>query len=281
MNISKALRQQRTQDWGSLRQTIPALTFVNGVPVPEADELFFTRDLPDSATTVTMQYRAHANGNPFGAGSITLAGVGGPNEVANTVTINDGSESATIEMRWYPSSRQIRVSVTERVFQGLPTINDVEVILSYTETRTIPATDATTREVDLEFEHPGGQVFAIKPSSGGNLILVGDRQEIDTGYSYDTLFGSGNDGFLTTPVTTATYLDYEDFAPIPATITDLENHMALPDFGLFTTVHTVETDLNIPVTIKPQGFDASDLPTTTPTEAGKLWNDNGTPRITT
>ncbi|MCH9665971.1 MAG: hypothetical protein K0U41_09035, partial [Gammaproteobacteria bacterium] len=60
---------------------IPALTFQNGVPVPLADETFFTRNIPSVATTLTIQYRGHANGNIFGAGSITLVGVGGSSDV--------------------------------------------------------------------------------------------------------------------------------------------------------------------------------------------------------
>ncbi|CAL9957757.1 hypothetical protein VPH219E481_0029 [Vibrio phage 219E48-1] len=232
--------------------SIPALTFTNGVPVPLADEAFFTRNVPSSSVALNIQYRGHANGNLFGASSATLAGVGGSSDVSTTFTLNDGNESATVEVLWRASQRDIRVSVTERVGSGLPTINDVQVILSYDETRTIPATAATTRDVQIEFEHPGGQVFAVKPSATGTLILVGDRAEIDTGYLYTDLFAAGETGHLSVAVEAATFLDYEDFEPIATTVTDLENHATLPQFGLFTTQYTHETivDLATQLTVR-------------------------------
>ena len=226
-------------------QNIPALTFSNGIPVPEADELFFTRNIPSESRTLNIQYRGHANGNVFGVGSTTLAGIGGSSLAFANFVLNDGSETANVEVRWDPVARNIRVSVTERVNTGFPTINDVEVILSYDETRVVPGTNAATRNVDIEHESPGGQVFAIKPSSTGNLIIVGDRTEIDTGFAYTTLFGGSEGGHLLTPVTTATYLDYEDFEPITSTITDLENHATLPQFGLFTTQYTHATTVTL------------------------------------
>ena len=220
---------------------VPALTFINGVPSTEADEVFFTRNVPRTSTTLNIQYRGHANGNVFGTSSTTLSNVGGDQDAVANFTLDDGSEQAFVEVRYTASTGEIRVSVTERVSAGLPTINDIEVILSYEETRTIPATTGTTRDVFLENVHSGAQVFAIKPSATGNVIIVGDRTEIDTGRSYDTFFGAGQAGHLITPATTATFLDYEDFEPIASTIEDLENHAALPQFGLFTTQYTHDT----------------------------------------
>ncbi len=261
-------------------QRVPALTFVNGIPVAEADEIFFTRNVPSQAVTLNIQYRGHANGNVFGAGSATLAGVGGASDVFTTFVLNDGSEQATVEVLYRAAHRDIRVSVTERVNTGLPTINDVEVILSFDETRVVPATPATVREVAIEFEHPGGQVFAIKPSASGNLIIVGDRTEIDTGYTYTTLFGASETGHLILGAQTGVFLNYEDFEPIASTVTDLENHASLPQRGLFSTQYTRETLLNISVTIKPQGINVGDLPTAAAgLVSGDLWNDSGTLRI--
>lgn len=233
-------------------QTIPALTFVNGVPVPEADELFFTRNIPSSSTTLTIQYRGHANGNIFGAGSATLAGVGGPAETATTFNINDGSETLSVEVRWYPNTRQIRVSETARVNTGLPTINDVQVILSYTETITIPATPGTTRQVAIENVRDGWQVFAFKPADNGNLIVVGDQTEIDTNRSYETWFGASLGGHITVADENARFLNFEDFNPIDSTLRDLENHAALPQFGLFSTTYTHETVLAFDVALRAE-----------------------------
>lgn len=258
-------------------QNIPALTFVNGVPVPEADELFFTRNLPDTSVTLNIQYRGHANGNVFGAASTTLAGVGGSTEVATTFVLNDGSEQVNAEVRWYPNTRQIRVSETSRVFQGLPTINDIEVILSFDETRTVPATGASTRNVAIEYEHNGAQVFAIKPSATGTLIIVGDQTEIDTGWEYTTLFGAGEIGHLIVVSESGVFYDYEDFEPISTTVTDLENHASLPQFGLFTTQYTRETIVDLGTTFRPEGLNVGNLPTSaTGLVSGDLWNNAGT-----
>ncbi len=220
---------------------IPALTFQNGLPVPEADEVFFTRNIPPTATELTVQYRGHSNGNIFGTNSTTLAGVGGGADAFATVTLDTGGELANVQIHWDASQRNIRVSVTEVVRTGLPTINDVEVILSYTETRTIPATTETTRDVQIENEQTGAQVFAVKPSATDTVIIVGDRTEIDTGYAYTTAFGASEDGYLIATTETVTFLNYEDFDPITSTIADLENHAGLPQFGLFTTQYTHET----------------------------------------
>jgi len=264
-------------------QNVPTLTFVNGVPVPEADELFFTRDLPQSATALTIQYRGHANGNLFGQGTATLVGAGGPNEVATTFTLDDGSETATVEVRYYPNRqgrKEIRVSVTERVNVGLPTINDIEVILSYTEARTVPATPATVREVPIENRRDGAQVFAVRPSSTGTLIIVGDRVEVDTNYPYTTLFGASEAGHLILTTTSGVFLDYQDFDPIPSTVASLEDRAELPQYGLFTTAYTRETLLNIGVTIRPDGINVGNIPTSsTGLVSGDLWNDSGTLRI--
>ncbi len=248
-------------------QTIPTLIIQNGIPVTEADELFFTRNVPQSSVTLNIAYRGHANGNLFGSGSITLANVGGANEIAQTFVLNDGSEAATVEVRYYPNfqgtGRAIRVSVNERVNTGLPTINDIQVILSYTETRVIPATPATTRDVGLEALTTAGQVFAIRPSATGTLIVVGGTREVDTGYPYTVLFDTDESGYLTVANEAATFFDYEDLDPINTTIIDLENHAILPQFGLFRTEYTHETIVNLGTGLRVSGlFGVAKLTTT-------------------
>ena len=228
--------------------TIPALTLVNGVPTPESDELFYTRNNATSSTPLTTLYRGHANGNLFGSGTDTLNGYGGGVEVDSSFTLNDGSEQVDAENRYYPSFQggdpELRISETARVFQGLPTINDIQVLPHWTETRTVPATPATVREVPIEFEHDGAQVFAIRPSDSNTLVLVGDRQEIDTGFTYSTLFGASEAGHLIVPVETAEFYDYQDFTPINTTVTQLENQAANPNDGLFNKVHTHQSVVN-------------------------------------
>jgi len=257
-------------------QNIPALTFVNGVPVPEADELFFTRNIPTSSTTLTIQYRGHANGNIFGAGTTTLDNVGGSSDQFANFTINDGSETAFIEVRYSASDRNIRVSVTERVNSGLPTINDIEVILSYSETRTIPATPGSTRDVRISSDNNQTHTFAIKPSASNTLIIVGDEAEVDTRRDYTTLFGNDENGHLVLVTDNGTFFDYEDMEPTSATVSDLENHGTLPQYGLFTTQYSRETELNIGVTVRPAGLNVADLPTSaTGLASGDIWVNGG------
>lgn len=238
-------------------QNIPTLTFVNGVPVPEADEVFFTRNLPTTPSVLTIDYRGHANGNIFGTGQATLAGVGGSTEVATSFTINDGSEVATIEIRYYPNFNgggpQIRASVTERVLSGLPTINDVQVILSYTETRTIPATAGTTRQVVIGHLSDSWKVFAFRAGANGNLFVVSDEVEIDTNRTFETWFGASLGGHISVVDDQATFLNFEDFDPIVTTVTDLEHHASLPQFGLFTTDYTHETTVNLDTQLTVRG----------------------------
>ena len=226
-------------------QTIQALTFNNGIPVPEADELFFTRNIPSSARTLDIQYRGHANGNIFGTNTTTLAGVGGDSEVSTTVVLDDGGETATVEIRWYPSTKRIRVTVVESVHTGLPTINDVEVILSYNETRTVPGTSDTTRLVQISSLSEQGQIFAIKPSSTNTLIIVGEEREVDTGYLYTDLFGATESGNLTVTSNNAEFFDYENYNIPSSGIVDLENHATLPNFGLFKVQYNHETILQL------------------------------------
>lgn len=242
-------------------QTVEALTFQNGIPVPEADELFFTRNLPSSSTTLNIQYRGHANGNIFGSNTTTLNGVGGNSDVSTTFNISDGSETAIIEVRWSASSRNIRVSVTERVNTGLPTINDIQVILSFSETRTVPATPATTRDVPLENQASVGSynVIGVKPSSSGNLILVGDIREVDTGYAYTTLFGSSEDGYLTVMSGNAIFFDYENLGVTDTLVRDLENHATLPQYGLFTINYTHESIVTLDTRLRVENSEGDQV----------------------
>lgn len=269
-------------------QTIPTLTFSNGIPIAEADELFFTRNMPTNSTTLDVQYRGHANGNLFGAGTATLAGVGGSSEVSTSFTISDGSESATIEVRYYPNfnngGRAIRVSVTERVNSGLPTINDVQVILSFDETRAVPATSATVRNVTIESQATSGHsnAIAIKPSSTGTVILVGSDREVDTGYDYTTVFGATEGGNLVLFSDDGVFYDYENFEPTDATMLSIENHTDLPNFGMFDTTYNHETTLELDVTIEAPRLNLNNLPTSaTGLVSGDIWNDAGTLKIIT
>ncbi len=211
------------------------------IPV-QATEVFFVNDVPATNTGVTIQYRGHANGNIFGASSIVLPA----NQPSVSFILDDGSETATVEV--LRRNGQIRVSVTERVNTGLPTINDVQVILSYQSVIVVPETPATVRNVAIENVSADlDNVFAIKPSAAGNLIIVGTRTEIDTGYLYTTLFAANESGTLNITTDNSIFFDYEDIDIITSTIVSLENHSILPQYGLFTTQYTHDTILDFSV----------------------------------
>ncbi len=227
-------------------QTLDTLTFVNGIPTNESSEIFFTRQNPSVSTTLTIQYRGHANGNIFGANTVTLAGVGGSTEVATTFALSVGSEVVNVEVRWYPSTRRIRVSETERQLNGLPVITDLQVVLSFQETRNVPATPATVRDVTIgNIDSNSAHVFAVRPSDTNTLVLISDNTEIDTQYTYDVLFDNLNTGHLTIATEQGIFLNYEGFDPIATTVMGLENHAELPQRGLFTTEFSHLTTLNL------------------------------------
>lgn len=227
-------------------QTISTIEFVDNIPTVVASELFFNRNLPSSPTTLKVEYRGHANNNIFGANEIDISNVGGSQEVFGTFTLNDGSETVNVEVAWLPSQRIIRVRVTERVNQGLPTINDVQVILSFSETRTVPATPATVRDVVIgHVESNESHVFAVRPNGANSLVLISDGLEVDTQFPYTTLFSSNQSGHLVITTDNGIFLNYEDFDPIPTTVADLENHALLPQRGLFTTEFTHNTIFNL------------------------------------
>ncbi len=221
--------------------TIPTTTISNGVPVPLADELFFRNNIPASSVLVHTEYRGHANGNLFGASSIDLPA----NVNAVDFVLDDGGETISSEISRY-SADSLRVTATERVNSGgLPTIEDIQVLPSYTETRIVPAIPATVREVQIESLSGVVQVFAFRQAINGNLVIVGSSNEIDTGYSYTTLFGDAEDGHLSSLEVGSTFLDYQNYYPISSSIVSLENSASLPQFGLFTTQYTHETITNL------------------------------------
>ena len=230
-------------------QSIALTTLVKGIPAPLANELFFTRNNASTVRPLTVDFRGHANGNLFGLGQVTLAGYGGSSDVSVTFQLDDGSEVATMELAWLASSRQLRLRAVDRVRQGLPTINDVQVVLSYQDTRTTPGLPATTRRVPIAQWGADGsdQVLAVRPSGTrltgdvGNdptIILIGNDSEVDTGYHYDALFGNDDAGALEARGDNVSIYDVRDAATIvQPLVVQLEARTALPADGFFSDDH--------------------------------------------
>ena len=232
---------------------VPTITFLNGRPTTLADEVFFTRNIPIEVVDLKIDYRSHANGSLFITDMTTLPGIGGSDPVQTSVTFSSGDESATLEVRWYPSQRQIRASVTEQVFTGLPTINDVEVKLSFLQERTTPATSATTRDVPLENLSEGPQVFAVTEQDG-SLVLVGSTATIDTNRTFTQVFGAGLTGHLSARGESGVFFDFSGFLPTTLTIQDLENHATLTMYGLFEILHSTDAVLDIATGVEAEFF---------------------------
>lgn len=228
---------QVQRDWYSIPLHTPNFA-------AEADELFFTRDVPIAATTVNFTYRYDANGGhgPTQTLSLVIADINQDASVSATLSLPDG-ESVSVEFLWQAAQRRLRASGNPFASDPNFFIFDMEVGVNFTETRTTPATPATTRPVVIGLQRATGQdaVIATKVSSGGNLILVGDVAEVDTNYAMTTLFGGALAGNLIVSTEIGTYLNYTQFTPSAQTVVSLENHATLPQFGLFTTEYTSAT----------------------------------------
>ncbi len=210
----------------------------------EADEIFFTRNVPAAPTTLAFQYRYDANGGHGATQTINLviSDIALDASVSASLSLPDG-ESVNVGFDWQASQRRIRVTGTPFASDPNFFIFDMEVSVTFTETRTTPATPETTRPVVIGLSRATGQdaVIATKVSAGGDLILVGDVSEVDTNYAMTTLFGAGLVGNLTVFTELGTYLNYTQFTPSAQTVVSLENHATLPQFGLFTTEYTHDT----------------------------------------
>ena len=237
VTVHPAPANQVQRDWYSIPLHTPSFA-------AEADELFFTRDVPVSATTLNFRYRYDANGGHGADQSINLVitDINQDASVSATLSLPDG-ESVSVGFDWQAGQRRIRV--TGNPFASDPNffIFDMEVGVTFTETRTTPATPATTRPVTIGLQRATGQdaVIATKVSSGGNLILVGDNAEVDTNYAMTTLFGGALAGNLIVSTEIGIYLNYTQFTPSAQTVVSLEDHATLPQFGLFTTEYTSAT----------------------------------------
>ena len=118
----------------------------------EADELFFTRDVPISATTLAFTYRYDANGGHGATQTINLviSDIATDATTSATLSLPDG-ESVNVTFDWQASQRRIRVAGTPFANDPNFFIFDMEVGVTFTETRTTPAVPATTRPVVIGF----------------------------------------------------------------------------------------------------------------------------------
>ena len=210
---------------------------------PESAATFSITGSPSDfwSRSVSLNWNDEANGNPQNSGTIDF----NSSISDQTYTLVDGNITITVRLFRDQSSNQIDAEVTFNV--SASSLTEYAIVFSgtYEDVRTVPFTPSTVRNVEIERLHDGFQVFAIKASTTGTLILVGDRREIDTGYTYISLFGATEDGYLTARSEDSTFLDYQDFQATSTIITDLENHATLTQFNLFSTLYTHKTVLHL------------------------------------
>lgn len=120
------------------------------------------------------------------------------------------------------------------------------------------------------------------PDQGVTYAEIEDRLEPIISVTHSEPDGSAR--FATYDGTGAYPTQLSDFTQVPSNNPQFTNNntgmfvaTVQPQFGLFVTEYTSETDLVTPVTLRPGGINVSDLPTSaTGLASGDLWNNSGT-----
>ena len=175
-------------------------------------------------------------------------------DVSTTVNLalpNGGSITLIID--WQASQNRIRVEAIPNSSGSGLFIFDVEVGLNFTETRTIPAQPATTRDAFLG-RATDVSVIATKPSDDDTkIVIVSGNVEVNTNYTYAQLFGGTDSGYLEA-AGDIQVLDYQEFLPSVSTVTSLRQHSTLPQLGLFTTQYSDQTTLVFDTQVQAHRF---------------------------
>ncbi len=217
---------------------------------PVSNELLFVNDMPTSSTTLTIFSRGLANGNPFGAQTITLAGVGGGSDVSTSYTETVGGETLNVTVTYRASRGDVVVQV-DPVLTSQLALADLQVRLEWAEVVTIPSSPATSEDVVLlPYSESVMIPVVVKPSitrvdsNAATLVVVTSDREIDTGYAYNTLFGTTDTGRLEFLVEGVPLYDI-NFDASSVTVAGLETRVSTPLFGLFTDNHSESTVVDL------------------------------------
>ena len=211
---------------------------------PISSELFFTNDLPTTATSITVYSQILANGGVYNPVSRVFT-FGGASDVTETFTEGAGAESVFVTVTYRAASRDIRVTAVPHVSSGLA-IDDLQVRFEWSETITEAAFSASSRAITvLPYVENTTVLIGIKPSATGNIIIITSNGEVDTGYSYATYLGLLE---VTTPMSMA----FDALISLnQSLLVQLNNRLSLPYFGLFVDDHnqltelTLDTQLNV------------------------------------
>ena len=162
-------------------------------------------------------------------------------------------ETTTIIIEWRVNTQTIAIEALPNAFDPEDFIFNVEAGVTYTETRTIPAQPATTRDAFLG-RATDVSVIATKPSDDDTkLVIVSGDVEVNTNYTYAQLFGGTDSGYLEA-AGDIQVLDYQEFLPSVSTVTSLRQHSTLPQLGLFTTQYSDQTTLVFDTQVQAHRF---------------------------
>ncbi len=179
---------------------------LHGSPRSEDQEIFYTRSLPLSATTMTLEYRRIENSDTSAEASFTLANAGGSSDVSSSVTVSlpNGGE-ILLTMRWQASFRRLRVSA-EVTNEGTGFfLTNMEVRASWVESVDTPSRDATTTTRRIADYIPGDKLPVLTGFNDNELRTDGDITSliigaqdvvVETGFDFNALFGNLDDGFM-------------------------------------------------------------------------------------
>ncbi len=223
-------------DWYDVPGHTPSLS-------AEADELFFTRDLPSVSTTVNIRYRYFANGSAGPTVTATLAGVGGPTdaEYQADLSLPDG-ESFHVIIQWRAANRQLVYEAVPRASNPNFFIFDTQIHFDWEETVTEPSFPATTENIRIgpmtDSNFPLAMFMPSEARSDSNaatLVIFGTEGQVDTGYAYNELFTNTDVGRLDVVGTTATegWYQWEKFTPSASLVTEFSSRRMQPYQGWF------------------------------------------------
>ncbi len=228
---------------------------------PVDAEISFTNDIPTSTTTVTINSRILVNGNNVNDQTHTLS-VGGADSSVTFVE-DSGSELISVTVRYRSAFNDIEVQASPQNTQFA--IADLEIRMQWTETVTEASFAATTADHIIAPYIQGNMLpIAIKPSitrvddNAAVMIIVTENGEINTGYTFTTLFSNTDVGFIQITSEDTSVYDL-NFNANQLILTDLNARINNLYFGLFTDNATHSTVVNLDTQITARDRDDNQI----------------------
>ncbi len=227
---------------------------------PVAAEISLTNEIPIVVTTVTIYTRILVNGNRVDSETHTLQ-VGG---VDSSITFveNSGGELVSVTIRYRSTFNDIEVQAVPQNVTGLA-IADLEFRAEWNEVITEAAFPETTADHIIAPYNQNGLIpIAIKPNiarvgdNAATMVVVTENAEIDTGYGFTLLFGSGDGGAIEILSEDTPVFDL-NFDTNQLILTNLTARIMNPFFGLFTENHTHESVVHLDTQLSTQDKDGN------------------------